>query len=111
MINAPLYSGMRDPNGTPVVLRNEELFTPNVSLCLRNHSPTGFEWGYQGSGPAQLALAILIDCLGAYWAENVYQAFKRDIVANLPKDQEWSLAWLEINNWWTNHLAENLKDH
>lgn len=28
-------------------------------LDLQNHSPTGFAWGYNGSGPAQLALAIL----------------------------------------------------
>lgn len=25
------------------------------------HSPTGFEWGYSGSGPADLALSILVD--------------------------------------------------
>lgn len=31
---------------------------------IRNHSPTGFEWGYNGSGPAQLALAILADHFG-----------------------------------------------
>jgi hypothetical protein len=30
---------------------------------LRN-SPTGFGWGYGGSGPAQLALALLADSLG-----------------------------------------------
>lgn len=30
------------------------------SLAVRNHSPSGFEWGYAGSGPAQSALAILI---------------------------------------------------
>src|SRR5262245_1194599 len=30
-------------------------------LDLRSHSPTGFEWGYGGSGPAQLALALLAD--------------------------------------------------
>ena len=29
---------------------------------LRNHSPTGFAWGYGGSGPSQLALAILFFC-------------------------------------------------
>jgi Family of unknown function (DUF6166) len=28
---------------------------------LRNNASTGFVWGYNGSGPAQLALAILID--------------------------------------------------
>jgi Family of unknown function (DUF6166) len=33
-------------------------------LELRSHSPTGFEWGYAGSGPAQLALAILADHFG-----------------------------------------------
>ena len=25
------------------------------------HSPTGFEWGYLGSGPADLALSLLAD--------------------------------------------------
>src|SRR3990167_8955216 len=25
------------------------------------HSPTGFEWSYGGSGPADLALSILVD--------------------------------------------------
>jgi hypothetical protein len=32
-----------------------------LHLELRNHSPTGFAWGYGGSGPAQLALALLVD--------------------------------------------------
>jgi len=35
--------------------------TPARSLKIVNHSPTGFEFGYGGSGPAQLALAILLD--------------------------------------------------
>jgi hypothetical protein len=35
--------------------------TPARSLKVYNHSPTGFEFGYGGSGPAQLALAILLD--------------------------------------------------
>src|SRR5207302_1533158 len=30
---------------------------------IPSHSPDGFEWGYGGSGPADLALAILIDHL------------------------------------------------
>lgn len=28
---------------------------------VANHSPTGHEWGYGGSGPAQLALDLLLD--------------------------------------------------
>lgn len=37
-----------------------------LRLGVRNHSPTGFSWGYNGSGPAQLALAILCDHLRAF---------------------------------------------
>lgn len=33
---------------------------PHFSQQFRNHSPDGFEWGYGGSGPAQLALGILL---------------------------------------------------
>jgi uncharacterized protein (DUF2249 family) len=38
---------------------------------LYNHSPNGFEWGYGGSGPAQLALAILADHLATRPAETI----------------------------------------
>jgi len=40
---------------------DQEQLTPERSLELANHSPSGFEWGYGGSGPAQLALALLLD--------------------------------------------------
>jgi len=30
---------------------------------IKSHSPSGLEWGYGGSGPAQLALAIVADHL------------------------------------------------
>lgn len=56
-------------------------------LDLRNHSPTGFEWGYSGSGPAQLALALCVAVTGKEWLSlRYYQAFKRRIVAGLPRD-------------------------
>jgi hypothetical protein len=32
-----------------------------LRLDIVNHSPTGFAWGYSGSGSAQLAVAILAD--------------------------------------------------
>jgi uncharacterized protein DUF6166 len=51
---------------------------------LRNHSPTGFEWGYSGSGPAQLALAICVHHLKDQAAAlEVYQDFKRKVIARL----------------------------
>ena len=43
-----------------IVGRPRQAITPEASLKLRNHSPTGFEFGYLGSGPSQAALAILL---------------------------------------------------
>ena len=37
------------------------IFPVPARLDLANHSPTGFEFGYGGSGPSQSALAILAD--------------------------------------------------
>lgn len=60
-----------------------------LRLDLANHSPTGFEWGYGGSGPAQLALALLADALGdADEALLWYQPFKEVFVSRLERD-EW----------------------
>jgi hypothetical protein len=56
--------------------------TPERSLKVRNHSPTGFEMGYLGSGCAQLALAILLDACDRCDALELYQDFKADIVSS-----------------------------
>jgi hypothetical protein len=56
----------------------------NPRFDLWNHSPTGFEWGYTGSGPAQLALALLADHLADdQEALEIYQSFKVAIVGGL----------------------------
>lgn len=52
---------------------------------LHNHSPTGVEWGYMGSGPAQCALALAAEVLGDDdRALLVYQQLKFDVVGLLP---------------------------
>lgn len=51
------------------------------SLKVWNHSPSGFAWGYSGSGPAQLALAILLRFTDEYTAGALHQPFKREFVA------------------------------
>ena len=65
-----------------------------LRLDLANKSPTGFSWGYSGSGPAQLALALLADAIGEKEALEVYQDFKRDYVAVLPA--EWYIPEEEV---------------
>ena len=38
----------------------EVVFSAAASQELVNHSPDGFNWGYGGSGPSQLALGLLL---------------------------------------------------
>ena len=62
----------------------------NPRFDLRNHSPTGFNWGYAGSGPAQLALALVADALGNdNLALSLHQRFKSRFVARLPTGEAW----------------------
>jgi len=67
------------------VLLNGKPLDPGPSQKIINHSPDGFSWGYGGSGPAQLALAILLELYGREWAEVNYQGFKWGCIAGLPR--------------------------
>lgn len=68
----------------------------SARLDLRDHSPTGFAWGYGGSGPSQLALALLADCVGDKEAMDWYQPFKWRVVANLKRVEGWKLSEAQI---------------
>jgi hypothetical protein len=68
----------------------------NPRLDLWKHSVTGFEWGYTGSGPAQLALAILADLLeDDERALNLYQRFKWEVIVGLPR-KRWTFTSEQI---------------
>lgn len=73
---------------------------PNYLLPhIERHSPDGFNWGYAGSGPADLALSILTDFAGKDLAEKFYQKFKFAFVApagsELVIPDTLILEWLE----------------
>lgn len=94
------YHGIRLDNGRCVVTRPDgSLLELSPSLALIRHSPTGFEWGYLGSGPAQLALALLLDYLGnARDAVRWHQAFKHDFVSTWRR-AEWVLPVEDLRRW------------
>jgi len=75
-----------DLNGAPLF--------PDRSLAVRNHSPDGFAWGYAGSGPSQLALAI---CLALFNDSTGYQEFKFRFIASLPQTDVDST--IDISDW------------
>ena len=64
-----------------------EWLNPEPSLKKRNHSPDGFNWGYGGSGPAQLALAIIMALSEDFDIKPLmdYQVFKWSVINPLPQ--------------------------
>jgi hypothetical protein len=91
------YTGIRTENGCAVTVTDgggSHGLDPRFDL--RTHSPDGFEWGYGGSGPAQLALALAADVLGDDEAAlDVYQRLKFRVVGRLPADA-WALTADEL---------------
>ena len=72
---------------------------PAVSLAVFNHSPDGFAWGYEGSGPAQLALAILLHVgIERATALRIHQHFKREHLASMGSGDILILA-LDVEAW------------
>lgn len=86
----------------------------NVPHRVAHHSPSGYEWGYGGSGPADLALNIIEaalvamghngrrvdcwrgDCFRLSWA--LHQNFKRKFLEGLPRDGG-VIYWPALHTW------------
>lgn len=95
-----VYFGRRDPTAPvgeecTVTVDGDPL---NRRYDLLSASPAGFEWGYRGSGPAQLAIAVLAHAFGDEFACEFYQQFKREVVSELPK-RGWNLTKRDLDEW------------
>jgi hypothetical protein len=88
-----VYEGARSLAGAIVTVDGRPL-SPRHDLKLL--SKAGFEWTYEGAGPAQLALALLADhCGDDRKAVQHYERFMREVVANL--DNAWRLTSGDID--------------
>lgn len=88
------YEGERTLRGIKVTVDGQPL-PPRMDLKVFNK--TGFEWSYDGAGPRQLALALLVDHLGDdAKAVALSEAFARQVVAYL--DNDWCLTTADIDN-------------
>lgn len=92
------YIGLPDVDDDNVLVLNGDHLAPlSLRLDLANHSPTGFAWGYGGSGPAQLSLAMLADHFGDdAKALRLYQRFK-SAIARLDMDERFELTSAQID--------------
>ena len=83
------YKALRTPDGCTVTVDGAP---------LASESASDFEWGYEGSGPQQLALAILTDHFGdSSRALTHHKVFMEVVLAELRSD-EWNLTSEQIDN-------------
>lgn len=96
----------------------------NVPHLVVHHSPDGFEFGYGGSGPADLALNVCQwyltsigyegekskcfdgHCWSLAWV--LHQDFKRTFVASAPR-RGITIPMVEIKHWFEEHITEDMK--
>jgi len=84
--------------GPQLVVKDDEILSPAPSQRIVNHSPSGFQWGYGGSGPAQLALSLLYYVTADRGVSSKHhQDFKRQFVAGW--GDEWQITSEEILYW------------
>jgi hypothetical protein len=88
-----VYEGGRSLAGAIVTVDGEPL---PIRHDLKMLSRAGFEWTYQGAGPAQLALALLADHFGDdQKALRHHEKFMREVIADL--DNAWRLTSEDID--------------
>jgi hypothetical protein len=112
MINK-IYRG--EPGGAVKVILPSGRSRPLRHVLL--HSPTGFAWGYEGSGPADLAMSLLCDVLGErpsqrqliygrFKAYPHHQDFKRQVVASWKIGRTFEIDSESIVTWLRNRGAQ-----
>lgn len=128
LTDPPLYEAVviqRAPDGRVAT---------NVPRVLVDHSPTGFEFGYAGSGPADLALNIAHQvALGllpqadhaaakvfgpggdfkqacSREAYAMHQDLKFHFIATLDQDGAYHIPWTEVEEWAKKWMSEHLDE-
>ena len=98
--SAAYDAGGGEPTALAVRLWRDADGTAHMSCPhVVRHSPSGPEWGYLGSGPADCAWSVLLALTDEATAEARYQDFEADVIARLPEhgaiiQRTVALAWL-----------------
>ena len=90
-----IYQATRTPDGCAVTVDGVALAQRSD---LRQYSTSGFEWGYEGSGPQQLALAILADHFGDDSRALAQHKVFMEVVVGVMRSDQWTLTSEQIDN-------------
>lgn len=109
MTTTKAYVGERTSDGVAQVFVEEVRDGQRHKRPLRHiarHSPAGFEWGHFGSGPADLANAILSDLMEMAdgVSQRMYQKFKFEVVGNLDRE-DFRMSSSFVQEWLSEHWS------
>lgn len=111
-----MFMGYRQNGNTYVVKLDGRPYAYNFvddlcwSLDVAEHSPTGLEWGYLGSGPHQLAIALLREVTeDVDYAREMAQHFKEQVVVSMPHFG-WRMRETVIKTWVEAHPLPVLEE-
>lgn len=77
----------------------------NFQWRIAYHSPTGMNFGYGGSGPADAALNILVHFVDGYTADILHQEFKWKFIAPLDQEKGGKIEAAAIRKWIKDELG------
>lgn len=104
--NEVLYIGFNDELRVGFTPQGKRYTT--IPHLVVKHSPTGFAWGYGGSGPADLAFNTLLafgEPIPSCY--RLYQAFKEEIIAAIPKEGG-TISGDTIRHWIAQHATNKV---
>ena len=70
-----------------------------MTAAARRSSPTGFNWGYGGSGPFATAHSILAHLYGPQAADKMAGDFKFQVIAKLELHNDFELPYSNVREW------------
>lgn len=114
-MNDEVFHGKFEPCTEVPVLKVLNVYYNGSKVPLRsdlvNHS-VEFNVGYNGSGPAALALSLLSQVMGDDFAiqHGRYQRFKEDVVAALPQGKDFQIGADAIRAWAKKRLEDEVKE-
>ena len=85
--------------------------SPQRSQQLVYHPRNGFNWGYGGSGPAQLSLTLLLLFVSEQNAIHLHKYFKWKYIATLPEgDIKLNSEQIDTMRKWTKEQGVEIKE-
>lgn len=106
-MSAKAYHARRTPDGPWVQVDGEDLKQVQEADKISVSSEEAFDWGYSGSGPARLALAIIVHVTkDIRLAKIIQDDFLQEVISQMP-EEGFTLTIEDLRNWAKKKVEQN----